>query len=123
MRNMEKTFALKSAIPEILTNGRIAVYSTTDRRVSHMVIVDSSFEWENRAKQEAFRCGRCKAFILPDEKRISRDGIKYHRICRVKGGPRPASEVVPEGKRPGEEKEVANDIDIGARSPASLDIS
>ena len=81
---MEKTYALRSCIPELMTNGKIAVYSTTDRRISHLVIIDPSFEWESRGKQEVFRCGRCRAFILPDEKSKTKDGIKLHKICNPK---------------------------------------
>ncbi len=90
---MEKTYALRSCIPEIMGNGKIAVYSTTDRRVSHLVIIDSSFQWENRGKQEVIRCGRCKAFILPDEKSKSKDGVKLHRTCNLRKK-EVASEVV-----------------------------
>lgn len=81
---MEKAFAIKSCVPELLTNGKIAVYSTLDRRVSHLVIIDPSHEWENRKAQEVFRCARCRCFILPDEKSKTRDGIRLHKICNMK---------------------------------------
>jgi hypothetical protein len=105
---MEKAFALRSAIPELMTNGKIAVYSTTDRRISHLVIINSSFEWENRSKQEAFRCGRCKSFILPDEKSKSKDGVKLHKICNL--------------KKISSKKETPNEVDnrTGTDSPAQL---
>jgi hypothetical protein len=80
---MEKAYALRSAIPELATNGRVAIYQTLDRRVSHIVVIDPSFEWSNRDKQEVFRCGNCNAFILPDEKSITKKGIKFHTICKL----------------------------------------
>lgn len=79
---MEKTFALSSAIPDLMSNGKAAIYKTLDARVSYLVIIDGDFEWANRAKQEVFRCPRCKAFIFPDEKIKTRDGIKYHKDCK-----------------------------------------
>jgi len=93
---MEKAFALRSSIPEIMTNGKIAVYSTLDRRVSHLVVIDPSFNWDNRAKHEVFRCSKCRAFILPDDKSKTKDGVKFHRDCKLV-----KKEI---------EKEVANDV-------------
>jgi hypothetical protein len=102
---MEKAYALRSAIPEIMTNGKIAVYSTLDVRVSHVVIIDDTFEWQNRAKQEVWKCGRCKTFILPDEKNKTKDGIKYHKECKPPGKAKPL------------EKEISNDAPAVNQSP------
>jgi len=77
---MEKTFVLSSAIPEIATNGKMAVYKTLDRRVSCLVII-SNFDWANRTKEECFRCPLCRAFILPDDKKKKKGGDYYHALC------------------------------------------
>lgn len=106
---MEKAYVLQSAIPELATNGRLAVYATLDRRVSHLVIIDNAFEWPNRGKQEVFRCGRCKAFVLPDEKSKVKDGVRFHKVCNPKRvAPCPALEPdTVRGESPaGVEKEV-----------------
>lgn len=79
---MEKTFALSSAIPDLMSNGKAAIYKTFDVRVSYVIIIDGDFEWANRAKQEIFRCPRCKAFIFPDEKTKMKDSQKYHKDCK-----------------------------------------
>ena len=79
---MEKTFALSSAIPDLMSNGKAAIYKTFDVRVSYLIIINGDFEWANRAKQEVFRCPRCKTFILPDEKTKNKDGVKYHKDCK-----------------------------------------
>jgi len=94
---MEKVFILRSSISELQNNGRLAIYQTTDRRVSHLVIIDPSFSWEGRAKQEVFRCGRCGAFVMPDEKSKTKDGQKYHKDCKP---------VIIKK----EEKEIANEV-------------
>lgn len=80
---MEKTFALSSAIPDLMSNGKAAIYKTLDARVSNLVIIDGDFEWANRAKQEVFRCPRCKAFIFPDDKTKTKEGMKYHKDCKL----------------------------------------
>lgn len=77
---MEKTFALKDALPEITTNGRIAVYSTIDRKVVHVVLI-RDLEWPNRSKQEVSMCPFCRQFIFPGEKSKTKDGVKYHPHC------------------------------------------
>jgi len=92
---MEKAYVLRSAIPEMMTNGKIGVYSTLDVRVSHLVIIDDSFEWQNRTKQEVFRCPSCKAFILPDEKTKVRDGMKYHKYCSLTKREKPLEKEIP----------------------------
>ncbi len=77
---MEKAYVLSSAIPELATNGKLAVYKTLDRRVSHLVII-SGFDWVNRIKEECFRCPLCHAFVLPEEKKKKRGNGIYHTIC------------------------------------------
>ena len=77
---MEKAFALKTAIPTLATNGKAAVYPTLDPNVV-MVIILKDFEWENRKKEEVWRCHRCKCFILPNDKSKTKDGFRYHQIC------------------------------------------
>ncbi len=77
---IEKTFALKESLPEITTNGRIAVYPTLDRKVVHVVLI-KELEWPNRAKQEVFLCPFCRTFIFPGEKSKAKDGLRYHSHC------------------------------------------
>ena len=79
---MEKTFALSSAIPDLMSNGKAAIYKTFDARVSYLLIINGDFEWAGRAKQEVFRCPRCRAFIFPDDKTKTKDGVKYHKDCK-----------------------------------------
>jgi len=80
---MEKAFALKSAIPTLATNGKVAIYSTLDPNVT-MIYILNDFEWENRKKEEVFRCPRCKTYIFPADKHKTKDGVKYHPICTFK---------------------------------------
>ena len=77
---MEKAFALKSAIPTLATNGKIAVFPTLDPNVV-MIIILKDFEWENRKKEEVWRCPRCRCYIMPNDKSKTKDGLKYHSIC------------------------------------------
>ncbi len=77
---MEKSFALKSSIPELMGNGKIAVYSTLDPKVN-MILTLKDFDWPDRNKSECFRCERCRCYIFPDEKAKMKDGKKYHKIC------------------------------------------
>jgi len=77
---MEKCFCLKEFLPELVTNGRLAVFPTLDRKVVHVVLI-KELEWPNRAKQEVFMCPFCKCFIFPGEKSKTKDGIKYHPQC------------------------------------------
>ena len=51
---MEKAFALKTAIPTLATNGRVAVFPTLDRNVTMLLILKEGFEWENRKKERDF---------------------------------------------------------------------
>ncbi len=77
---MDKTFALKEALPEITTNGRLAVYTTLDRKVVHVVLI-RDLEWPNRPKQEVSMCPFCRQFIFPGDKSKTKDGLKYHPHC------------------------------------------
>jgi hypothetical protein len=102
---MEKTFALATAMPDLAGNGRLAIYRTLDSRVSYVIIKDDSFEWQNRAKQEVFRCQACKCFILPDEKARTKDGVRYHKDCKVQRKEKAAVEerpgvIAPDGDIP-----------------------
>ena len=90
---MEKAFALKSAIPTLATNGRVAIYPTLDRNVTMILILREGFEWENRKKEECWRCKRCNCFIFPTDKSKVKDGFRYHQICTFK-------------------KEIPNEMDI-----------
>jgi len=78
---IEKAFALKTAIPTLATNGRLAIYPTLDRNVSMILILKEGFEWENRKKEECWRCKRCNCYIFPADKSKVRAGLKYHDIC------------------------------------------
>ena len=78
---MEKTFVLKSAIPTLATNGKVAVYSTLDTRVN-MILIIKNFQWENRKKEEVFRCPRCNCYILPGDKGKLKEEIRYHGLCQ-----------------------------------------
>lgn len=77
---MDKAFVLKSAIPELMTNGKISVYLTLDPKVN-MILILKDFDWPERSKNECFRCERCKCYIFPDDKSKTKDGKKYHKIC------------------------------------------
>ena len=77
---MEKAFALKTAIPTLATNGKAAVYSTLDPNVV-MVIILKDFEWENRKREEVWRCPRCRCYVMPTDKSKTKDGFRYHQIC------------------------------------------
>lgn len=79
---MEKAFVLKTGIPELATNGKVAVYSTIDPNVNHIVIL-KSFEWVDRKKTEVFRCPRCRCYIYPDKDSKIKEGIPYHKLCTV----------------------------------------
>jgi uncharacterized C2H2 Zn-finger protein len=103
---MEKTFALSSAIPDLMSNGKVAIYKTFDVRVSYLVIIDGDFEWASRAKQEVFRCPRCKSFIFPDEKTRIKDGIKYHKDCK----PQRKEKTVAEEVRPSAEADISESV-------------
>lgn len=89
---MEKLFALSSAIPALMSNGRLAIYKTLDAQVHYVIIKDETFEWKRRAKEEVFRCGQCKTFIFPGEKSRVKDGVKYHKDCKPSKKERPAVE-------------------------------
>jgi len=78
---MEKVFVLKSATPEMMGNGRVAVYPTLDRNVNMILILKEGFEWENRKKEECWRCKRCNCYIYPADKSKVKDGMRYHQIC------------------------------------------
>jgi len=80
---IEKAFALKSAIPTLATNGKVAIYSTMDRNVT-MILILKDFEWENRKKEEVWRCARCRTYIFPSDKSKTKDGEKYHQLCTFK---------------------------------------
>ena len=86
----EKAFVLRSAVPELATNGKIAVYLTLDPRVNMLLVMSDGFEWLDRKKTECFRCPSCNHFILPVEKSKSFKGLKIHDLCR----PRDLSEPV-----------------------------
>jgi uncharacterized C2H2 Zn-finger protein len=77
---VEKAFALKSAIPTLATNGKVVIYSTLDPNVT-MILILKDFEWENRKKEEVWRCARCKTYVFPTDKSKAKDGMKYHQIC------------------------------------------
>lgn len=79
---IEKTYVLKSSIPELATNGRIAVYQTMDIRVNLILVLDKSFEWSDRKRSECFRCPACNQFVLPDERSRVQNGVKYHFFCK-----------------------------------------
>lgn len=74
----EKGFVLRSAIPELATNGKVAVYSTLDVRVNHLIILNKTFQWPHRKDTEVFRCPICRHFILPYEE---------HSLCRKEEKP------------------------------------
>ncbi len=78
----EKAFVLKTGIPELATNGKVAVYNTLDPNVNHIIIL-KSFEWDDRKKTETFRCPRCKCYIYPGGDLKIKEGIPYHKLCTV----------------------------------------
>ena len=78
---MEKAFALKSAIPTLATNGRVAIFPTLDRNVTMLLILKDGFDWENRKKEECWRCKRCNCYIFPTDKSKVKAGLRYHDIC------------------------------------------
>ena len=91
---IEKTFALKSAIPTLATNGKVAIHPTLDPNVNMILILkEKDFEWENRKKEEVYRCRRCNCFIFPADKSKVKDGFRYHQICTFK-------------------KEITNEVDV-----------
>jgi len=81
---LEKAFALKTATPELMGNGRIAIYPTLDRNVNMILILKEGFEWENRKKEEVWRCPRCRCYVYPTDKSKTRGSNKYHQICTFK---------------------------------------
>jgi len=104
---IEKAFALKSAIPTLATNGRVAVFPTLDRNVTMLLILKEGFEWENRKKEEVWRCKRCNCYIFPTGKSKVKAGLKYHEICS------PLKPV----------KEITNEMDIsrtGVDGPVNM---
>jgi len=100
---IEKAFALASCVPELATNGKVAIYATTDRRVN-LVLLIKDFDWQDRKKSECSRCPRCKHFILPADKSKVRAGLKYHDIC---------SPLI---------KEAPNEVDTATRADGSVNI-
>jgi len=78
---IERAFVLRSAIPELATNGRVASYLTLDSRVN-MILLIKDFDWVDRKKSECWRCPKCKRFILPSDKSKIKNDIRYHDLCK-----------------------------------------
>jgi hypothetical protein len=78
---VEKCFALKDSLPELASNGKIAIYLTLDSLVVFVILIKGGFDWPNRGKQEVFMCSFCHCFIFPGEKSKTKDGVKYHPHC------------------------------------------
>ena len=78
---IERAFVLRSAVPELATNGRVASYLTLDSRVN-MILLIKDFDWVDRKKSECWRCPKCKHFILPADKVKTKNDIRYHDLCK-----------------------------------------
>jgi hypothetical protein len=88
---MEKTFCLKDVH---FPHNDIARYNTLDRRVDYVIFLKKT-DWQNRAKEEVFRCGKCKTFILPKEK------TNHKAICKERQVTKEVSNDGGDGKASG----------------------
>ncbi len=84
---LEKVFALSSSkiIPTVARYHTLQWGANKDE--VEYIFLNKKYEWVNRAKEEVFRCGKCKMLIIPKDQKI------HKTLCKVK-------------------KEVSNEVDI-----------
>jgi hypothetical protein len=81
---IEKVFAIQD---HHVNGSDLILYHTLDRRVVHLVFL-KPVDWPNRAKEEVFKCLKCKSFVLPREKVIHKancKGVKNGILVPVDG--------------------------------------
>ena len=73
---MEKAFALKDN--HISTNGgKVEIFKTIDPNI-RLVVSKGPLKWENRGKEEVFRCSRCRTYIMPGQAKVRLRKKDYH---------------------------------------------
>jgi hypothetical protein len=75
---MEKVFALKdSKITPTLARYHTLQWGATKPEVEY-IFLNKKYDWVNRAKEECFRCTKCKMLIMPKDQKV------HKTLCKVK---------------------------------------